>query len=102
MSQEQIEGAMQKSAKGALVELWNRGTGDTKTVAPQKVLELLHKRIKALGVDLDKQYNNQVTGGNQEINSNPDTNPLQPTQNNAANGPVIRYVRDANGKLVRQ
>jgi hypothetical protein len=78
-----VDKVMQKSAKGAIVQLWNWGTGDTKTTAPGKVLSLLHNRIKALNTDLDKQYNNQVTGQNNEVNSDESTNPLKPIPSSA-------------------
>jgi hypothetical protein len=66
---------MQKTGKAAIVNLWNYATGDTKTTAPDKVLSLLHNRIRALGTDLDKQYYNQVQGTNIPVNSREETNP---------------------------
>ena len=80
-----VDKIMQKSAKGAVVEIYNRLTGDTKTTAPEKVLTLLHDRIKALNTDLDKQYYNQTSGSNIPINSNENTNPLN-NNPNADNG----------------
>lgn len=77
-----VDKIMQKSAKGAVVNLYNFVTGDTKTTAPDKVLTLLHDRIKALNTDLDKQYYNQVKGANINVNSNPKTNPLNNTNDN--------------------
>jgi hypothetical protein len=71
-----VDKVMQKTGKAAVVNLWNFATGDTKTTAPDKVLSLLHNRIKALNVDLDKQFYNQTKGANVPVNSNPNTNPL--------------------------
>ena len=70
-----IDKIMQKTGKAAIVNLWNYATGDTKTTAPDKVLSLLHNRIRALGTDLDKQYYNQVQGTNIPVNSREETNP---------------------------
>jgi len=71
---------MQMSAKGLVVELWNFVTGDTETTAPQKVLALMHNRIKALTTDVEKQYYNQIKGKNIPINSDESTNPLKPVE----------------------
>jgi hypothetical protein len=71
-----VDKIMQKSAKGAIVNIWNYATGDTKTTAPEKVLTLLHDRIKALNTDLDKQFYNQTKGENITVNSDESTNPL--------------------------
>ena len=88
-----VDKVMQASAQGKLKELWNYTTGDTKTTAPQKVLELMHQRIKSLGVDLDKQYYNQVQGQNMPITSNSATNPMKttgiPTSGAKGNAPTL-------------
>jgi hypothetical protein len=68
------------SAQGKIAGMWNYLTGDTKTTAPQKVLQLMHDRIKALSTDLDKQYSNQVQGTNIPVNSDQATNPLRTTK----------------------
>jgi hypothetical protein len=75
-----VDKVMQMSAKGLVVELWNFVTGDTETTAPQKVLALMHNRIKALTTDVEKQYYNQIKGKNIPINSDESTNPLKPVE----------------------
>jgi hypothetical protein len=91
MSEGSVDKVMQGSASGAVVKLWNYATGDTKTTAPQKVLSLMHDRIKALSTDLDKQYYNQVQGTNLPVNSNQNTNPLRTSQDRS-----IPKVTDAS------
>jgi hypothetical protein len=75
-----VDKVMQMSAQGKIAGMWNYLTGDTKTTAPQKVLQLMHDRIKALSTDLDKQYSNQVQGTNIPVNSDQATNPLRTTK----------------------
>jgi hypothetical protein len=53
----------QQSAKGTIVNMWNALTGDTKTTAPQKVLELMYNRMSMLRDVLVQQYKEQTNRG---------------------------------------
>jgi hypothetical protein len=90
-----VDKVMQKSAKGSIVGLWNMATGDTKTTAPEKVLRLMHDRIKKLGTDLDKQYYNQVQGTNIPINSDQSTNPMATSEDSPHATPKNQAEYDA-------
>jgi hypothetical protein len=72
-----VDKVKQQSLQGDIVGLWNTITGDTQTTAPQKVLKLMHHRIRGLNTDLDKQYYNQTKGANLPVNSDESTNPLR-------------------------
>jgi hypothetical protein len=73
-----VDKVMQASAQGDLSKMWNYITGGTETTPPQEVLRLMHDRIKALAVDVDKQLANQVTGENNPISSSEADRPANP------------------------
>jgi hypothetical protein len=75
-----VDKVMQASAQGDLSKMWNYITGETETTPPQDVLKLMHDRIKALGIDVDKQLANMVSGENEPITSNPETAPQNPLE----------------------
>jgi hypothetical protein len=97
-----VDKVMQASLAGDIVKAYNYATGDTKTTAPQKVLQLMYNRISGLQTDIEKQLSNQVSGGNMPISSDASTapeNPLSPTpaKPKGIKAPLVPETRVVNG-----
>jgi hypothetical protein len=93
-----IKEIKQGSLRGDVVGAWNRLTGNTETVAPDQVLHLMHDRIAALNVDLDKQYYNLLHGTELPINSNPESNPLKSSSGNTILDQLKEKARQGDTK----